>query len=277
MTHYFRLSGGGNDFLAQVEPEATPAPEVIRALCRRGLSTGADGLFLLSRSSHGVLMKHFNADGRPAELCLNGTRCAVRLADHLNWGEGRFEIQTDAGAIRGRVLDATRVSLELWRPQTPSPHDLRHEGRKYSGWRLEVGVPHFVLPWPGSMAAAPVEQLGPALRHHSDWAERGANINFVRFVDLGRLEIRTFERGVEAETLACGSGVMASTAAGLAAGQLQLPVTAQTQGGFELQVGDANSTSGDQHWSLTGDARLIAECTLHPGALELPPPPKWTE
>lgn len=221
-------------------------------------------------------MRHFNADGYPAELCLNGTRCAVRLAAHLGWGHEIFDVDTDAGSVRGRVLDSGSVSLELPRPERPREQDLQQDDQMLSGWQATVGVPHFVLPWPESLAVAPVGDLGPRLRRHPHWGDAGANIDFVRFVDTHRLEIRTFERGVEAETLACGSGVMASTAAGLAAETLQLPVRAQTLGGFELEVEAAGSADTDDLWTLTGDARLIAEGTLHPGSLDLPTPPVWT-
>ena len=276
MTRFFRLSGGGNDFLALVEAAREPQPEEIQALCRRGLSAGADGLFILRRRPEAVAMEYFNADGHRAELCLNGTRCAVRLAAHLGWGEEIIDIETDIGKIRGRVSESGLVSVEIQQPETPRPLELDHGGRAYPGWRLTVGVPHFVLPWPESLAAAPVADLGPVLRRHGQWGEAGANINFVRFVERQQLEIRTFERGVEAETLACGSGVMASTAVGLAANALELPVRAQTLGGFEFEVGPVHSADSDHLWSLTGDARLIAEGTLHPGALEVPAPPTWT-
>lgn len=274
MIRFFRLSGGGNDFLSLVEPAREPETEEIRALCRRGLSAGADGLFILERRPRKIGMRYFNADGRPAELCLNGTRCAVRLAAHLGWGDEILEIETDAGAIQGRLVDPGAVSIELLRPSGLCSEELRQDGQTYTGWRVTVGVPHFVLVWPDSLAEAPMQSLGPLLRRHRLWGKAGANINFVRFIDKHRLEIRTFERGVEAETLACGSGVMASTAAGLAAGALELSVRAQTLGGFVLEVAAAES---DQHWNLTGDARLIAEGTLHPGSLVLPPPPEWTQ
>lgn len=276
MMQFFRLSGGGNDFLALVEAAHEPEPEEIQALCRRGLSAGADGLFILRRHPDTVAMKYFNADGYPAELCLNGTRCAVRLAAHLGWGEDIFDIETAIGGIRGRALDSSSVSVEIPRPQTPRPQELEQDGQTYSGWRITVGVPHFVLPWHESLSTAPVRDLGSALRWHERWGEAGANINFVRFVERHRLEIRTFERGVEAETLACGSGLIASTAAGLAANALQLPVRAQTLGGFVLEVSPARSTASDELWSLTGDARLIAEGTLHPGSLQVPAPPTWS-
>lgn len=276
MRQFFRLSGGGNDFLALTDPGSVPEPEAIRALCQRGLSAGADGLFILNRKPDSIGMKHFNADGHPAELCLNGTRCAVRLAAHLDWGQETFWVDTDSGQVRGRVLDSSSVSLELARPAPPRPLELEQDGRIHSGWQAPVGVPHFVMPWHASLADAPVADLGARLRHHSSWGDAGANINFVRFVDEHRLEIRTFERGVEAETLACGSGVMASTAAGLTAGSFQLPVQAQTLGGFVLEVDALQATETGDRWSLTGDARLIAEGTLHPGSLQAPAPPIWS-
>jgi diaminopimelate epimerase len=222
-------------------------------------------------------MAYFNADGQRAELCLNATRCAVQLAAHLGWSGQELEIETDAGSIRGRALGEQAVALELTRPAVPRSRDLEHDRRTVAGWYVEVGVPHFVLTWPRSLDSAPLTTLGPALRHHETWGAAGANVNFVRFVDRHRLEIRTFERGVEGETLACGSGVMAAAATGIAIGQLQLPVRAQTLGGFELEVGPALSRDRGDAWSLTGDARLIAEGTLHSGALEVPEPPTWSD
>jgi len=276
MRRFFRLSGGGNDFLALVGPVAEPSSGEIRALCHRGLSAGADGLFILERRASTVGMRYFNADGREAELCLNGTRCAVRLATHLGWGDGQLSMVTGAGTFRGQIVGASRVTLDLPRPEVPKLRNLTQDGTTYTGWQVLVGVPHFVIHWPESLALAPVGELGKLLRKHFLWGEQGSNIDFVRFADADRLEIRTFERGVEAETLACGTGVMAATAAGLSVQKLQLPVCALTLGGFELTVGPARSVDDENLWSLTGDARLIAEGTLHPGALELPPPPAWT-
>lgn len=276
MTHFYRLSGGGNDFLALAEPAAAPEQRAIDALCRRGLSAGADGLFILERRDQTVRMRHFNADGYPAELCLNGTRCAVRLATHLGWGDSELVIETDSGPIRGWPMDSVSVTLVLPRPEDPHQVDVEHDGAVHSGWHVTVGVPHFVLPWTTSLAAAPVADLGSALRRHPRWGDTGANINFVRYVEPHRFEIRTFERGVEAETLACGSGVMASTAVGLETDTLVLPAHAQTLGGFELVVGPVEASDSQAFWSLAGDARLIAEGTLHPASLDVPQPPSWT-
>ena len=133
-------------------------------------------------------------------------------------------------------------------------------------------MPHFVVVWPRSLASAPVAELGPPLRRHQALGDAGANIDFVRFPASDRLEIRTFERGVEAETLACGTGVLAATAIGLAEGHLETPVRALTAGGFELTVGSA----GPGQLSLAGDARLVAAGRLRAEAGELAKPPVWS-
>ena len=275
MTHYYRLSGGGNDFLALTGDASKPGTNGIRSLCRRGLSAGADGLFILRRLPQGAELQYFNADGRPAELCLNATRCAVRLADHLGWSSGPTRIETGAGTITGRLTGPGTVALELPPPAAPVVHTLSLANSSWNGWQVDVGVPHFVMVWRKSLAGAPVAELGPQLRHHPDWGERGSNVDFVRFIASHALEIRTFERGVEGETLACGTGVMASVAAGLTAGALELPVRALTLGGFELEV-SADESGPQARWSLAGDARLIAEGDLCPEALAVPPPPEWT-
>lgn len=274
MTRFYRLSGGGNDFLAVVEPATEPDAAEIRALCSRGLSVGADGLFILERASDAVGMRYFNADGHPADLCLNGTRCAVHLARHLGWGTNRFSIETGAGVIRGWVTGRADVALELPRPAVPRHRTIEHAGNRYSGWFVTVGVPHFVIASSESLRRVPVSELGPPLRRHATWGEAGANVDFVRFVETHRLEIRTFERGVETETLACGTGVMAAVRVGLEIGSLELPVSALTLGGFALVVDHVGPD--EAIWTLSGDARLVAEGTIYPGAFELPAPPAWS-
>jgi len=274
----YRLSGGGNDFLALAEPTIEPEPEEIRAWCTRGLSLGADGLFTLERVADRVRMNYFNADGRPAALCLNGTRCAARLAARLGWTDGSLEIETGAGIVQAEVVDDTMVRLVLDPPQSRPEHRTATVGADdWQGWYLLVGVPQFVLLWPESLAEAPVTTLGAALRRHSVFGEAGANIMFTRVVAPDRFEIRSYERGVEAETLACGTGVLASAAAALHNGLLSLPTTALTGGGFEFEVaGQVDSEGFPLAWSLAGDARLLARLDLHPGARAVPAPPVWT-
>lgn len=284
---FYKLSGSGNDFLALAEPESVPAPEEIRAWCRRGVSLGADGLIVIRRGSE-IDMMYWNADGRPADLCLNGTRCAARLAFDLGWQgstdpETPLAIRTGAGTWTARGLPGSRIALDLPFPENPPVAvTLEALGALYEAWSMTVGVPHVVLLWPESLASAPVETLGPPLRRHPALGPAGANVDFVRFPAEGnrhRMEIRTFERGVEGETLSCGTGVLASAAVGLALGLAELPLTVATQSGFELEVrgvaSEGSKGTPPKRWSLLGDARIVARGELLPEAAAAPPAPPW--
>jgi len=274
---FFKVSGAGNDFVALVEPEGEPAAEEIRAFCSRGLSLGADGVLWLERLPQGgIRLHHWNSDGGRSDFCLNGSRCAIQLAATLGLAaaEAFFPLRTDAGEIAGRWLDEHRTALLLPAGFADAPQALSLEvgGQRHEGFFLRVGVPHFVLPWAESLAEAPVAELGPRLRHHADLPPGGANVNFVRFVSEEIFEIRTYERGVEAETLACGSGVVAAFAAGRAAGALGPRAGGLTSGGFRLLLAEA----AEGRLEIAGDARLVARGQLLPGAAVLPPPPRWS-
>ena len=275
MTHFHFLSGGGNDFIALVEPSDSPSPQRIRDWTQRGLSLGADGLFALSRQEDGVRMEYYNADGGRAELCLNGTRCAAALAFELGWADEEVEIHTDAGAVQASRASEGRVRLSVPPAEQPRPVAPEIAGTRHEGWFLEVGVPHFVLFTEDAMASIPVVELGRRLRRHEAFAPAGVNVDFVRLPGPGAMEIRTYERGVEAETLACGTGVLAAVAAAVAEGRAAPPVTALTRGGFELEVTATVEDRFIRSWTLTGDARCVAEGELLPGAAGLPAPPSW--
>ena len=290
---FFKLSGAGNDFIAFAEPQSPPNPDEIRAWCRRGLAVGADGVFTIERGGGaregakledaeredaerkdaGVRMVYANADGERSDLCLNGARCAARLAFHLGWHQSELRLITDVGVLRARRTGEDRVALELPEiVEEPAAKELKLGGHTVHGWHLTVGVPHFVLLWPEPLEAAPVADLGPALRRHLDLAPAGANVNFVRCPAKNRCEIRTYERGVEAETLACGTGIVAAAAAAVSAGRLTLPATVLTAGGFELTVRHEDG----EPWILEGDARIVARGELLSGATALPSPPRWS-
>jgi diaminopimelate epimerase len=280
MTRFYKLSGSGNDFLALAEPWENPSAERIRAWCRRGVSIGADGLFVLRRAADGeatgATMDYFNADGLPADLCLNGTRCAAQLAFHLGWAENTqrtLRLRTGAGSVVARRLDDGRTAVELPAPpEPPQPLTVDLGGIATEGWRIVVGVPHFVLLWPEGLETAPVRELGARIRRHPVFGDPGTNVNFVRFPAPGRMEIRTYERGVEDETLSCGTGCLAGAAVGLQLGVARLPLTVETQGGFALTV-DGDPEAGS--WFLSGDARVVAEGEILPGAAVAPAPPAW--
>lgn len=283
---YYKLSGAGNDFLALAEPDRLPAAAEIAAWCRRGLSLGADGLFVLARRADGAVgMDYFNADGHPAALCLNGTRCAALLAFELGWARDLVRIRTGAGEVLAERVErgsGSEIALDALLPEdSPTamrvelpPQESSGETDAMDGHRVEVGVPHFVLECAAGVKGAPVSVLGPAIRHHDAFAPAGTNVHFVHY-EQGSFDIRSWERGVEAETLACGSGVLAATAVGLALGRLRLPVEARTHGGFALRVEGETSGSTVLRWRLVGDARLLARGELLPGASEFGTSPGW--
>lgn len=270
MTRFYKLSGAGNDFLALVEPASFPDPSQIVARCRRGVSAGADGLFVLERHEDGVRMHYFNCDGEAAALCINGTRCAARLAFELGWAGDSIAIVTDAGSFTAWPAGDEEIVVEVPAPDTEAAraHDLEVGSTRYSGWWLGVGVPHFVVPWEGDIGTAPVSTAGRELRSHPQLGAAGANVDFVRYDDPHRLSVRSYERGVEAETLACGTGILAATAIGIATERCILPVSALTRGGFvvRLEHGAAEAAGDSTRWRMRGDARLVATGELAPGA-----------
>jgi diaminopimelate epimerase len=272
MIEYYRLSGGGNDFLALVEAEQVPSEDEIALWCRRGLSLGADGVFLLDRREGWPRTRHFNADGQPATLCLNGTRCAARLALELGWvrDTGKaFLIETGAGKLQALPAGRERIQIEV--PvvsEAPRFCSLEARGERHQGWAVHVGVPHFVLTVKEGLEGMDLTQSSPALRHHPHFPD-GANINWIEARPDG-FAIRTWERGVEAETLACGTGVLAATAAVVAGGLCDLPIEVRTRGGFTFSIDGKSADGSVLTWSLSGDARIVAEGRIHPGALLCP-------
>lgn len=271
MTRFFKVSGAGNDFIALAEPETRPTAERVRAWCTRGLSAGADGLFVLERIADGVRMRYANADGRPAALCLNGTRCAAQLAVHLGWTGRELIVKTDAGAVPALALDRTTVAVDLGPPEhSPEELSVEVDGRPISGWRVTVGVPHFVVFVGSDLDGPRFRTESPSLRSHARFGEAGANVDYAIVENPHRVRLRTWERGVEGETLACGTGALATVAAGVAAGGLALPVVVDTAGGFELEVGPPREIP--RHWSLAGDARVLLEGRLMPEAECFPRP-----
>jgi len=273
MTALYRMSGAGNDFLVLIEPSADPPPERIRAWCRRGISLGADGVFVLRRREPGqVSMTHYNPDGGRAELCVNGTRCAALLAFHLGWAEGSVTLLTDAGPVAARRGGPDAITVEVPPPSGPPVEaTLEVGGRPWKGFTVRIGVPYFVLVWEGDLATVPIAELGPPLRRHPRLMPDGANVDFLRFPEDGPgdgpVEMRVWERGVEAETLASGTGALAAALVAVHLGRRRFPVEIETAGGFVLTVGGSPSDAAPpRSWTLTGDARLLARVEVLGGA-----------
>ncbi len=258
-TPFSLVSGAGNDFIALLNRPIPPV-ETVKAWCRRGVSVGADGLFSLRRVTDGrYALDYANADGARADLCLNAARCAARLAFDQEPAASRVQIETAAGTLTAEPLDDTRTAVLVPAPGPGRPMTLHTNSRTCPGRRIDVGVPHFVLWWRTKLDEAPVASLGPNLRAHPDLGREGANVHFVALDPPEGFRIRSFERGVEAETLACGTGVVAAAACAIAEGRLSLPVVATTRSGCELRLEEgAPDPAGAVRWRLSGDARIVA-------------------
>jgi diaminopimelate epimerase len=269
MTDFFKMSGCGNDFIALVEPKAVPTASKVRDWCLRGLSLGADGVFALrrTRDPRTVEMQYWNSDGGQAALCLNGTRCAARLALHLGWAGDAVVVRTGAGDFHARQLDGDRLSVVAPAPRSePRALTLTTPDGDFSGWLVDTGVPHFVCFRDEGVESVPIDQWSPPLRRHRDLGPPGANVDWVFVSGRHDLMVRSFERGIEGETLACGTGVLATAAAAVAARKADLPLHAITRGGLSLHVEGETAGGRIVSWEMAGEARLVAKGTLLPGA-----------
>jgi len=257
------MSGSGNDFiLVDNRRRLVPAgagAELARRLCPRGRSVGADGLILLGRSrgAH-FAWEFFNADGSEAAMCGNGARCAARYAHLRGIAPARMSFETGAGLVRAEVL-GERVRIRLAPPQGYRARvPLAAAGRRFAPAFVVVGVPHAVVRVE-DLEAVPVAAWGRALRRHAAFAPAGANVNFYRPAGAHRLAVRTYERGVEGETLACGTGAVAVALAAAAAGHARSPVSVLTRGGEELGVHFRRRGSTFSEVLLEGGAAVVYE------------------
>ena len=258
---FVKMAGGGNDFLV-FEADGRRLSEEERRrvvlLCRRGLSVGADGALFLSGGEDGRLhLDYFNADGGLADFCANGTRCAARYAVRRRLTTGnRLVLETGWGPIVAQV-DGEDVTLFL--QPLPAPGDpilVWGDGLPTTGTAMHVGVPHLVIFIEGDLDSLDLLRVAPPLRSHPALPE-GANVNFVKVVAPDRIRVRTYERGVEAETLACGSGVVASAVVAAWEGRLSPPVRCGTKSGIDFAVTFREENGFVVDATLTGDAREI--------------------
>jgi diaminopimelate epimerase len=267
--HFVKMAGGGNDFLLfEADGRALSEEDSrrIARLCRRGLSVGADGVLFLSGGEHGrIHLDYYNADGGLASFCANGTRCAARYAVTRRLApDQELVLETGWGNIGARVSgDSVTLALkDVIAPDEPilldpvNPDRYPTAGLPPTGTPIHVGVPHLVIFVRDDLAILPIERLGPPLRRHSLLPE-GANVNFVRVAGPQRLEVRTWERGVEAETLSCGSGVVASALVAAVRGHAELPITCATKSGVDLVVNARREGDVFTAVRLMGDAREI--------------------
>ena len=263
---FFKMTGSGNDFVVfQTEPGEVADledPGVIRRLSGRGTGVGADGVVFLERAGHGdIRMRYYNSDGSEAALCGNASLCSTRLAVELGLAQaGGFVLHTAAGALKARLRDGLpEVDLE---PVTDVRPDARDLGAKPGELRLGyacAGVPHVVVEM-ADVDSARVAERGPELRCHPSLKE-GANVNFVAKRAQGGWAYRTYERGVEAETLACGTGAVATAILLSSWGESDRETVLWTRSGLPLTI---TLRREGRRWmpSLRGEGRIVFEGRL---------------
>lgn len=258
-----KLSGAGNDFVIidnrqKIIPDNSA--DFVRKVCARRVSVGADGLLLVENSDVADFkMRYFNSDGSEVETCGNGARCIARFAyveKIVHSNEMKFETragiygaQVLEGSVKLHVGDAVDMKLDFPLTLSDGTHNI---------YFANSGVPHTVF-FVDDLEKADVVKLGRETRYHEKFQPEGTNANFIKMRNENTLDIRTYERGVEDETLACGTGCIAASIIAAAVGKAKSPITAHTRGGYILKIYFTLTSRGAKEVFLEGDARIVCK------------------
>ena len=267
MLRFTKMNGAGNDFIL-IDNRAGDIyldRSQIAHLCDRHRGIGADGILLLEKGSNRAdfRMRYFNADGGEAEMCGNGARCFARFANKIAEPMDKISFETQAGVISARLV-GDLVTLRM-----TEPTDLRLNikvpaaNENKTVHFINSGVPHVVIPVP-QIDVVDVSREGATIRYHKIFSPKGANVNFIEKCGANKIAIRTYERGVEDETLACGTGIVAGALIFAATENASGPITVIARGGDELHVGFEKIDSQFRSVTLTGPAEFVFE-----GAIEI--------
>lgn len=267
---FYKMSGGGNDFILidnrQGNIDADALRPLIARICRRRFAVGADGLIIIEPSANAHFRwRFFNADGSEARMCGNGGRCAARLAHLLGIAPAELSFETGAGIVAAKV-EGRMVRLTL-----PPPADIRLgvtvevAGTEFSIDFIDTGVPHAVIVVP-ELSQIDVVGLGRRIRHHEAFQPAGTNVDFIR-VEEGVVHIRTYERGVEDETMACGTGAVAAAIIAGIRGLTTPPTRVMPKSGEPLTISYKMQGKVTQV-TLAGEVRLIYRGWLREEAYE---------
>lgn len=260
LVEFTKMNGAGNDFVLidNRNRKLSLLPEQIAGLCNRQKAIGADGLIFLENSSNGkadFAWKFYNNDGSEAEMCGNGARCFARFIRQLTGREDRIAFETISGIIQAEFVgQMVKVSLT-------TPTDLRlgmdipWEGESRKVHFINTGVPHAVY-FVDQIDSIPVQKWGASLRYHDQFSPKGTNVNFAQVLNDHSIRVRTYERGVEGETLACGTGVTATALIASRVFKRPSPVSVTTRGGDTLQVGFTWTGESFKDVTLTGPAEV---------------------
>ncbi len=263
MLRFTKMSGAGNDFILMNAAGGANVPDpgrLAHAVCQRRTSVGADGLILVGpseRADADVLVRFWNPDGQEAATCGNGTRCAARFAVLEGLAPSDMLIETKGGDIEARVEDEGVALRFCSVPELALDFTISGPQGPCSGHRVYIGIPHYVIQVE-ALPEGPIEAVCRPLRYAPELEPEGANVHLVEVVDRGRIRIRSYERGVEEETLACGSGSLSSAMALCAAGHLEPPVAVETHSGDVLTIRFERTADGEfSQPELEGPARVV--------------------
>lgn len=255
---FWKMHGAGNDFIL-IDDRAQTFPDQDHALIQRiatpKYGIGAEGLILIQPSQTADFrMRFYNPDGSEVEMCGNGARCVARLAHEIGVAPASMKFDTVAGAIAAEILSEDQVRLTMTQPKDLTLNaELILQGQPLTYHFVNSGVPHVVIEM-ADLARQDIHSLGAALRYHEAFKPSGTNVNFIEITGPDSLNVRTYERGVEAETLACGTGMVAS---GLIAGSLakvRTPVHITCASGDVLVVDYQVTPDGIENVTLSGPA-----------------------
>jgi len=263
---FYKMSGSGNDFILIDNRNSALAGiqlnQFARKICRRNVSVGADGLILIEPSGKTTFRwQFFNADGSEAEMCGNGSRCVARLAHLLGIAPKKLSFETRAGIIRAEV-EGKKVTIELTPPsQIRTDIALPLDGERIVVHSINTGVPHAVI-FHEALEGVDVRVIGRKVRFHPLFQPSGTNVNWVKVIGSNGIEVRTYERGVEDETLACGTGIVASALIASLKAQVTSPVKVKTRGGEILTVCFKKKGDGFEDVTFEGEVKIVYQGEL---------------
>ncbi len=265
MLRFTKMNGAGNDFV-MIDNRAGDVqltPQQIVKICDRHRGVGADGILLIELARNGAdfRMRYYNSDGGEAEMCGNGARCFARFAERVAGAGKQLSFETPAGVI-GAQLQGEQVRLGMSEPYDLRLHiEIAAAGKNWRGHFINSGVPHVVIPLP-RIAEIDANAAGAAIRRHEMFAPAGANVNFLEKRGANSIAVRTYERGVENETLACGTGVVASALIFAAIEKVKGPIGVLVKGGSELSVDFERNKEQFRNVTLTGLAEFVFNGTI---------------
>jgi diaminopimelate epimerase len=273
---FIKMSGAGNDFIVinkDLFPDLSLSSSSVQKLCDRRNGVGADGLITISGSGsqYDFLMRYYNADGTTGSLCGNGARCAIRFAQFARITENKFvRFLSNDKEYSGNILAEGKTKVNFNSPAVIKLNMIINvAGQSVKSSFIDTGSPHVIIniedvlknpadksSYYNDLNTFPVFNLGKEIRYHTDFSPEGTNVNFIKIVG-NKVYIRTYERGVEDETLSCGTGATASALAAHFLYKLNSPVSLVTRGGDVLTVDFSADNQNIKDLSLTGPVKIV--------------------